>query len=118
MIPVKLAEPIPLFVAVSDEVTTYVVRARIFTLNPYTEIEEALALTLIPDSPGFYASSYVAMPDHANVHAVFSIFEADGTTLVSKVEEVFSLQEVDRVDGEEVVGIIEDDVIIGEIICD
>jgi hypothetical protein len=118
MIPVKLAEPIPLFVAVSDEATDYVVRARIFTLNPYTEIEAALALTLVPGSPGYYASSALAMPETANVHAVFSIFESDGTTLVAKAEEVYSLQEVDRIDGEEVLAVIEDDVIVGEIICE
>ena len=118
MIPVKLAEPIPLFVSVSDEAIDYVVRARIFTLNPYAEIAAAQALALVADSPGYYSSSDVPMPNHANVHAVFSIYEADGTTLVAKAEEVYSLQEVDRIDGEEVLAVIDDDVIIGEIICD
>jgi hypothetical protein len=116
MIPVKLAEPIPLFVAVSDEVTTYVVKARIFTLNPYTEIEAALALSLIAASPGYYASTAVDMPDSPIVHAVFSIYEADGTTLVTKAEETYSLSR-SSIGGGELIGIIEDDNLIGQITC-
>jgi hypothetical protein len=114
MIPVKLGSKIPLFVAVSTEVTDYIVMADLFMLDPYTVLFEDVPLPWIPGTPGHYLNETIDMIEEDRIYAVYSVYASDGVARLAKAEEVFGLAR-SCIDGEELIGIIEDDVMIGEI---
>jgi len=87
---VAVGDPIPLFVAVEDEATDYVVKAQIFRRNSYAVLHADVSMPYIAASPGHYANNLITMPAGANfVDVIYEIYDNDGVTLITKSEELF-----------------------------
>ena len=117
---VAVGDPIPLFVAVEDEATNYVVKAQIFRRNSYAQLYSDVSLSYIAASPGHYANNTINMPTGADfVDVIYEVYDNDGVTLIAKSEELFQpllLSPVNFI-GQPVVGtVVSESVLTGSIV--
>lgn len=118
MIPLYFGNTIPLFVALDDETTDKVVKADIIDMESYAILNNDVVLSFEAGSPGYYSNYNLTMPYKRAVQAIYTVFESDGTTLITKGSETFGLIDWAGKNCEIITGEVVDNRVIGEIICD
>ena len=118
MIPLYYGDTIPLFVALADETTDKVVKADIIDMDSYAILNDDVTLSFESGTPGYYTNYSLTMPYKRAVQAIFSVYESDGTTLITKGDESFALIDWTAKNCEPITGEVIDNTVVGEIYCD
>lgn len=118
MISLKVGELIPLLFVpgMQFEGLDISVKAKVFSLFPYTEHGSDLVLTMIPSSDGEFFNGAIAMPDKPRVYAVYYVTDEDLSAVIEITKEVFSKTSVSIANGDLMIGtILDTDIITAEI---